>query len=49
MYLYARFHQCRLTLISVQLTLRLFLVLKIRKRQRVRPESDHALKNEIED
>jgi len=28
----ARFHQRRLTLISVQLTLHLFLVLRIRKR-----------------
>jgi len=32
---YVYFHQCRLTLILIQLTLRLFLVLKIRKRQRV--------------
>jgi len=39
------FHQRRLTLISV---LHLFLIFRTRKRQRVRPESDYALKNEIE-
>ena len=39
------FHQRRLTLISV---LHLFLIFRTRKRQRVRPESDYALKNVIE-